>query len=85
MSFELPFLIITDIHPSNWKQTDGVLLVTEGYGYDEESEGFAATYRRIGVELGCEQIGLENIQGPDIPKLFTAPGVDASDLFLVER
>jgi hypothetical protein len=36
-------------------------------------------------KLGCEQIGLENIQDPDIPKLFTTPGVDASGLFLVER
>jgi hypothetical protein len=35
--------------------------------------------------LGCEQIGLENIQDPHIPKLFAAPGVDASRLFLVER
>jgi hypothetical protein len=48
-SFELPFLIITDIHPSDWKQTDGVLLVTEGY--EPESEECATTYRRIGVEI----------------------------------
>src|SRR5262249_7346369 len=48
-SFELPFLIITDIHPSKWEQTDGVLLVTKGY--EPESEGFAATYRRIGAEI----------------------------------
>jgi hypothetical protein len=48
-SHELHFLIITDIHPSDWKQTDGVLLVAEGY--EPESEEFAATYRRIGAEI----------------------------------
>ena len=34
---------------------------------------------------GCEQIGLENLHDPHIPKLFTAPGLDAGGLFLVER
>ena len=36
-------------------------------------------------KLGCEQIGLENLHDPHIPKLFTAPGLDAGGLFLVER
>jgi hypothetical protein len=48
-SVELPFLIVTDIHPSDWKQTDGVLVVTKRF--EQDSEGFAATYRRIGAEI----------------------------------
>lgn len=61
---------------------------------DESAVAFAANfYQALGFgrdvqtafDLGCGQIGLENLVGEDTPKLATAPGIDAETIFLVKN